>query len=67
MRYLISNFFQLVVGVSSKLILDIINKSLRISKVFSEKSFELRLCNQNGTFLTTCVLNLFNSDGIIEK
>ena len=42
MGCLISDFFQLVLKVFSKLVLNIVNKSLEIFKVFLEKDFKLK-------------------------
>ena len=54
----ISTFFQLIFEVSSKLILNAINKNLEVSKVFLEESFEVRLYNKSDIFVAVFMLNL---------
>lgn len=63
----ILHFFQLVLGVFLKLIFDIVNKGFKIPKVFSKKSFKIRLYNKSGTLMTALMLNLFEADSATEK
>ena len=41
MRYLVSDFFQLILKVLFKLTLNIIYKNLKILEIFSEEDFKL--------------------------
>ena len=67
MRCPILGFFQLILGIFSKLTLDIVNKSLGISEVFSKKDFEFRSCDQSGTLMTILILSLSKADGAMRK
>ena len=58
--------FQLVLRVSFKLILNIIDKSLKIPKVFLEKGFEIRPNNRKNTFMAILVLNLSEVNNITK-
>ena len=64
---LVSGFFQLVLGVFSKLILNIVNKGLKIPKVLSKKSFKFWLHDKNGAIVMVFMLNLFEVDSTVEK
>ena len=57
----------MVLGVPLNLISDIINKSLRISKVLPKEDFVVRLHNRSGIFVTTLVLSPFEADRVTEK
>ena len=65
--YFISDFFQLVLEVFPKFTSNIINKNLKISKVFLKWNFEVKLYNKNGVFMVVFILDLFDIDGAIEK
>ena len=67
MEYLISDFFQLVLEISSKLIPDIVNKSLRISEVFSEEIFKLRSCDWSDTLMMALVLSPSRANRAMKK
>ena len=60
-------FFQLIWGVSSKLTLNVVNKSPRIPKNFLEEGFEFWLCDQSGTLVTALMLSLSKADSAIEE
>lgn len=59
----LSSFFQLILGVSSKLTPDCINKGLRISEILLEERFEVKLRVKNGIFVAVLMLSLFEADG----
>ena len=67
MEGVISNLFQLILEVSSKLAPDTINKGLKISEVLLEKVFEFRLRDQNSALVTTLVLSLSKADNAVEE
>ena len=50
-----------------KLTLNIINKSLRIFKVFLEKNFKIELYNKNNILMVALILDLFEVNNTIEK
>ena len=63
----VSGFFQLVLGVPSKLTPDTINKGLGAPKVLSEEDFELWLCDESGAFVASLVLGSSEADGTMEE
>lgn len=63
----VSGFFSLVLRVFPELTLDIVNKDLEISKVFFNKSFEIRLRNKSDALMTTLVLSSFKANSTTEK
>ena len=63
----VSNLFQLVLGVPSKLILDIVNEDLRILEIFLEKDFEFWLHDWSGALVAALVLSLSEVDGAMNK
>ena len=63
----ILGLFQVLLGVISKLIPDIVDKSLRISKILFEKSFKIGSCDKSSALVATYVLNLSKADEVIEK
>ena len=63
----VSSFFQLVLGIFSKLIPNAINKSLGVLKVFSEKGLELWLRDLNSSLVIMLVLGPFEADNAIEE
>ena len=67
MRCPISGFFQLVLGVLSKLTPNIINKSLVIFEIFSKEGFKLRPYDWNDAFMVAFMLSLSEADNTIEK
>lgn len=66
-RYQISGFFQLILEVLSKLIPNIVNKGLRISKVFSKEGFEFRPYNGSNVFVMALVLSPYKADDAPEE
>ena len=67
MRYLILSFFKLVLGVSSKITLNIVDKNLGISKVFLKEDFEFKIYNWSDAFAAAIILGPFENDNIIKK
>ena len=63
------SFGFLLIGIRSfsKLILDIVNKDLRISKIFLKESFKVKLCNRNSILITAFIIGLSKVDGAIKK
>ena len=57
----------MVLKILHKLTLDVVDKDLRIFEVFSEKSFEVRLCNKSNTLVALLVLGLSEADNAMEK
>ena len=62
----ISSFFQLVLGVPSKLILDIIDKGLEISKVFLKENLTIKSHNRIDAFVAAFILKLSEANGATE-
>lgn len=56
-----------MLGVSFELILNIVNKDLKIFKVFLEKSFEFWPCNRSDTLIAALLLDLSKADNIIKE
>ena len=63
----ISNIFQFVLGVPSKLTLDAINKGLGVSEVFLEESFGIRLHDWSGAVMAVLVLGPSEANNITKK
>lgn len=63
---IILGFFQLILKISFKLINDIVNKGLRVNKVFSEKGLEVRPNDRSGAFIAAFVLFLSKSNKAIK-
>ena len=63
----VSNLFQLVLKIPSKLALGAINKDLGVPKVLLGKVLELKPRNQSGAFVVTLVLGASEADGATEK
>lgn len=57
----------MVVEVSTELALDIINKSLKISKVFLKCDFKIRLHNKSSTLVVILILGLLKANNTIKK
>lgn len=68
-KYKILNFFQLILRIISKLILNIIYKSLKIVKIFLKKDLKLKSNNKNLLFIFMVIflLNLINTNTFIKK
>lgn len=66
-RYQVLNFFQLVLEIFSKLVLNIVNQSFRISKIFLKKSFELKLHDEDNALLAMFILSLLQVNNTIKK
>ena len=66
-RGVILSFFQLILGIPSKLALDAINKGLGVPQIFLKESFELWPRDQSGTFVAVLVLGLSEADGNVEE
>ena len=64
---IISSFFQLVLGIPSKLTLDAIDKSLEVFKVFLEESLEVRLRSQSNFLVAALMLGLSEADNAVKK
>ena len=67
MKCLVSGFFLLVLEVISKLTSDIVNKSLRASKIFPKYDFEVGPCNKNSAHMTILILSSFEAYEATEK
>ena len=67
MWYTVLGFFQLVLGVFSKLTPDIVDESLRILEVLSEKGFEFWPRDWNGALVAVLVLSPSETDNAMEK
>ena len=63
----ISNFFQLILRVLFKLTLDIIDKGLRVSKVFLKKGLKIKLRNWSSALVAALVLGLSEADRATEE
>ena len=61
------NFFQLILGIVSKLILNIVDEGLRIPKVLPEEDFELWPRDWNGALRAAFVLSQSETDDVTEK
>ena len=58
----VSSFFQFILEFPSKLILDFLNKGLRIFDIFSERNFKVGPCDQSGGLIATHMLSLSKLD-----
>ena len=67
LRYLVSGFFKLILGVFPKLTPDIVNKSLKASEVPTEESFELRPNDRGGSLVTALEPSPFKIDMATKK
>lgn len=67
MRCLILSFFQLVLEVFSKLILDIIDKSLGVLEVFLEEGFKVGPNDRNDALIVAPVLGLFDANSATKE
>ena len=67
MGAVVSSLCQLVLEIPSKFAPDIINKGLKVSKVFLENGFELWPRDWNGVFVVTFVLGPFEADGAAKE
>lgn len=67
MRCIILGFFQLVLGVFSKLFLYVIDKGLKFFKIILEESFEVIPCDWSGVFIAALVLSLSKADGATKE
>lgn len=56
----------MVLRVHFKLTLNVINKSLEISEVFLEKSFEFKLYDRSGTLIPVIMLGSFEANSATE-
>ena len=63
----ISRFFQLVLGVFFKLVLNAINKYLKVLEVFLEKGFEFWPRDWSNAFVAALVLGLSEIDGATKE
>ena len=63
----ISGFFQLVLGVLSKLTSDTVNKSLEAPEIFPEEGIEFWPRDGSDAFVTLLVLSLSKADGATEE
>ena len=66
MRCLVLGFFQLILGVLPKLILEVVNEGLKTSKIFLKESFKLKLYDKSGAFMVALMLSSSEIDGTIE-
>lgn len=57
----------IILEVFSKLILDFINKNLKIFKVFLKKSFKIKLHYRSGILVSAFILSLFGVNSTTEK
>lgn len=67
MQYPVSKCFQLIVDVFLELASDIVNKGLKISEIFLEEGFELRLCDWSSILVAAFMLCLFEIDDAKKK
>lgn len=63
---IVSNLFQLILGILSKLISDTNNKGLVVSEIFLEKSFKVRPRDRNGIFVTALMLSSSETNSATE-
>ena len=63
----VSNFFQLILGVSPKLTPDAVNEGLGTAEVFTEESLELWPRDQSGALVAALVLCPSEADGAKEE
>ena len=61
------SLFQRVLGVSSKLTPDAIDKGLEVPKIFLEEVLELRTCDRSGAFVAVLMLGPSEADGATEE
>ena len=66
-KYSILGFFQLVLKVFLKFTLDIINKSLKISKIFLKQGFKFWPYNKTDIVIIIGILSSLKIDNIIKK
>ena len=64
---LVSDFFQLLREIPSKLTSNIVNNSLGISKVFLKEGFEFWLCDWSSILVAALMLSQSEADSAIEK
>ena len=64
---LVSDFFQLILGVPLKLTPDAVNKDLRAFDVLLEEGLELWPSNRSGVLMTALVLIPSEADRATEK
>lgn len=57
----------MVLRISLKLILNIVNKGLRIPNILFKQDFEFRLYDKSSAFVVAFVLSLFEADSTIKK
>ena len=67
MEDIVLSFFELVLEVTFKLTLDVVNKSLKIYKVFLEKDFENEPCDRSSAFVMAYILSPFETNEITKK
>ena len=53
-------------GVLSKLTLNIINKDLKISKIFLKKDFKIRLYDKSNILMAMLMLGTFETNNVIK-
>ena len=63
----VSSFFQLVLGVPSKLAPDAINKGLGVPEIFLEEVLELRPHDRSGALIAALVLGPSEADGATKE
>ena len=54
-------------GVLSKFIPNVVNKGLKIAKIFLEKGFKFWFYNQSSALVIILMLSLFEANSIIEE
>ena len=64
---LISDFFQLILGVPPKLTPDAVNEGLRASEIFSKEGLELWPRDQSDALVVTLMLSPSEADRTTEK
>ena len=67
MKCLILSFFQLILKISFKHTLNIINKGLKTFKIFFKKDFKVESYYKNSVIMTSFILGPFKTDNIIKK
>ena len=57
----------MILRVVFELILDIVDKGLKIFKILLKESFNVKLGDKNGALMTAIILDLVKADNTIEK
>ena len=66
-KYLISDFFQLVLRILFKLIPDTVNKGLEILEHLFEKNYKFELYDRSNTLLVIFILSSPKANSVTKK